>query len=265
MFQMKLAIFAQEIVSVILTPFILFFSLPPCAGKIIDFCREFTVHVSGIGYVCSFAVFDFKREGNVKASLSEVDLASSNTIDCQVDGAADQSTASRLMAQENKMEQSFLHFKITNPEWQPSDPASMLLSRIADGEINSQRLKSPFRLRNGILSPTQLGSSRTAKLHGDVPIAGGEEDRLKQRSMVYEAALQRSLLLRSGATGSRMAPTGRSSRLQPMQEAPEVEDEDGWETAKLGERLHDQDQLQASAEGDAGPGMLGLIHQVIKK
>ena len=69
MFQMKLAIFVQEIVSVILTPFILLFSLPPCAGKIIDFCREFTVHVSGIGYVCSFAVFDFKREGNVKASL----------------------------------------------------------------------------------------------------------------------------------------------------------------------------------------------------
>jgi autophagy-related protein 9 len=69
MFQMKLAIFAQEILSVILTPFILLFSLPACASRIIDFCREFTVHVSGIGYVCSFAVFDFKREGNVKVRI----------------------------------------------------------------------------------------------------------------------------------------------------------------------------------------------------
>lgn len=68
MFQMKLAIFVQEITSVILTPLVLLFSLPACAGKVIDFCREFTVHVNGIGYVCSFAVFDFKREGNVKVS-----------------------------------------------------------------------------------------------------------------------------------------------------------------------------------------------------
>jgi autophagy-related protein 9 len=188
----------------------------------------------------------------------------SNSVDRKVDDAAEQ-TASRLMAQENKMEQSFLHFKITNPEWQPSDPASMLLSRIADGEINSQRLKSPFRLRNGMLNSTQLGGSRSAKLRADAPFAGSDEDRLKQKSMVYEAALQRSLLLKSGAGGSRTATTGRSSRLQPMQEAPEVEDEDGWETAKLGERLHDQDQLQASAEGDSAPGMLGLIQQVIKK
>lgn len=191
-------------------------------------------------------------------------LGSSNPVDLQLDDVMEQ-TASRLMAQENKMEQSFLHFKITNPEWQPSDPASMLFSRIADGEINSQRLKSPFRLRNGMLNSTHLGGSRSAKLRADVPFGGTHEDRLKQKSMVYEAALQRSLLLKSGAGGSRTATTGRSSRLQPMQEAPEVEDEDGWETAKLGGRLHDQDQLQGAAEGDSGAGMLGLIHQVIKK
>lgn len=163
------------------------------------------------------------------------------------------------------MEQSFLHFKITNPEWQPSDPASMLLSRIADGEINSQRLKSPFRLRNKMLNSTQWAGSPSARSRADVPFAGSEEDRLKQKSMIYEAALQRSLLLKSGAAGSRLATTGRSSRLLPMEEAPEIEDEDGWETAKLGERLQDQDQLQGSAEADSAPGMLGLIHEVIKK
>lgn len=65
-FQMKIAVFMQELASVVLTPLILWFSLPPCAEDIIDFFREFTVHVEGVGYVCSFAVFDFKRHGNVK-------------------------------------------------------------------------------------------------------------------------------------------------------------------------------------------------------
>jgi len=62
---MKLSNFLQELLSVLLTPFILCFSLPRSSAAIIDFFREFTVHVDGIGYVCSFAVFDFKRQGKV--------------------------------------------------------------------------------------------------------------------------------------------------------------------------------------------------------
>jgi autophagy-related protein 9 len=65
-FVMKIVIYAHELISVILTPFVLWFSLPLCAPAIVDFFREFTVHVDGLGYVCSFAVFDFQRHGNVK-------------------------------------------------------------------------------------------------------------------------------------------------------------------------------------------------------
>ena len=66
---MKIMVFVQEILSVILTPFVLWYSLPQCAPAIIDFFREFTVHVDGLGFVCSFAVFDFQRHGNVKVNL----------------------------------------------------------------------------------------------------------------------------------------------------------------------------------------------------
>ena len=66
LFQMKILIFVQEILSVLLTPFVLWYSLPPCAPAIIDFFREFSVHVEGRGYVCSFAEFNFERHGNVK-------------------------------------------------------------------------------------------------------------------------------------------------------------------------------------------------------
>ena len=65
LYQMKVVIFLNEILSMIFTPFVLWFSLPNCSDRIIDFFREFTVHVDGLGYVCSFAEFNFKKQGNV--------------------------------------------------------------------------------------------------------------------------------------------------------------------------------------------------------
>lgn len=61
LYKLKILIFLEEILSIIITPFLLWFSLPKCSDAIIDFFREFTVHVDGVGYVCSFAVFDFKN------------------------------------------------------------------------------------------------------------------------------------------------------------------------------------------------------------
>lgn len=69
LYQMKLVIFLEEVLSIIVTPFILWFSLPKCSDQIIDFFREFTIHVDGVGYVCSFAVFDFKKGDGRKATL----------------------------------------------------------------------------------------------------------------------------------------------------------------------------------------------------
>ncbi|KAI4158250.1 MAG: hypothetical protein LQ342_007624 [Letrouitia transgressa] len=64
LYQMKVVIFLEEILSIIFTPFVLWFSLPKCSDRLVDFFREFTVHVDGLGYVCSFAVFDFKKGAN---------------------------------------------------------------------------------------------------------------------------------------------------------------------------------------------------------
>lgn len=63
LYAMKVSIFIEEVLSVIFTPFILWWSLPKCSDRIIDFFREFTVHVDGVGYVCSFAVFNFQKPG----------------------------------------------------------------------------------------------------------------------------------------------------------------------------------------------------------
>ncbi|KAG6876749.1 hypothetical protein C0993_000726 [Termitomyces sp. T159_Od127] len=115
LFAMKILIFAQELLSVVLTPFVLWFSLPACAPAIIDFFREFSVHVDGRGYVCSFAEFNFERHGNVKF------------------GAPTQIRDKRMLSNEGKMEKSFLNFKAANPDWTPTDPSgSLYLNRMAD-------------------------------------------------------------------------------------------------------------------------------------
>jgi autophagy-related protein 9 len=61
LYKMKVVIFLEEMMGIITTPMLLLFSLPRCSDQIIDFFREFTVHVDGLGYVCSFAVFDFQK------------------------------------------------------------------------------------------------------------------------------------------------------------------------------------------------------------
>ncbi|OTA99499.1 hypothetical protein M426DRAFT_325093 [Hypoxylon sp. CI-4A] len=62
LYKARIIIFLEEIIGVLVTPLVLFFSLPKCSDQIIDFFREFTIHVDGLGYVCSFAVFDFQKD-----------------------------------------------------------------------------------------------------------------------------------------------------------------------------------------------------------
>lgn len=62
LYKSRIIIFLEEIVGVLVTPLVLMFSLPKCSDQIIDFFREFTIHVDGLGYVCSFAVFDFQKD-----------------------------------------------------------------------------------------------------------------------------------------------------------------------------------------------------------
>ncbi|KAL9102522.1 MAG: hypothetical protein Q9163_002331 [Psora crenata] len=71
LYQMKVYIFLEEILSIILAPLVLWLSLPNCCDRLVDFFREFTVHVDGMGYVCSFAVFDFQKGGSKTGQLDE--------------------------------------------------------------------------------------------------------------------------------------------------------------------------------------------------
>jgi autophagy-related protein 9 len=66
MYQMKLLIFLEEILSLVVAPLILWRnSENRQCERLIDFFREQTVHVEGIGHQCNFAVFGFKKNVNV--------------------------------------------------------------------------------------------------------------------------------------------------------------------------------------------------------
>lgn len=54
----------DELFSPIITPLILIFNLSHKSQDIVDFFRNFTVDVVGVGDVCSFAQMDVRRHGN---------------------------------------------------------------------------------------------------------------------------------------------------------------------------------------------------------
>jgi autophagy-related protein 9 len=61
MYQPKVLIFAEEILSMVITPFLLIFRLPQHSARIVDFFREFSIHVDGVGVVCSYSMFGFSK------------------------------------------------------------------------------------------------------------------------------------------------------------------------------------------------------------
>jgi hypothetical protein len=156
-------IFLEEVLSVLTTPFILWFSLPDSSEKVVDFFREFTVHVDGIGYVCSFAVFDFKRHGKV--------------LFRHVPRLTVQHAPARASRQPNrdertnqKMEQSIMNFRTIHPDWMPGDigddDSSAYVNRVNDphrsvnayrmGVTNARKHSQPFL---GFAASSPVGQS----------------------------------------------------------------------------------------------------------
>jgi len=281
LFAMKVLIFVQELLSVVLTPFVLWFSLPACAPAIIDFFREFSVHVDGRGYVCSFAEFNFERHGNVKF------------------GAPTQTRDKKMISNEGKMEKSFLNFKATNPDWNPSDPSgSLYLSRMADYGA-AHHMNAYSRRRHGAgLDGTMHFATSEPQAEGSLADKAQEYDRALRQSQ-YAATMRRrpggsvlgaSALGTGGPSASSMfggismAQTavlgdshgsvhaeiaGRASAVQPGIIHPEDLEPDGGVGSSLGESYVDgarrsrtygegEDEEEDLQDG----GVLGLLAQI---
>lgn len=115
LYSLRVLILLKELASMILTPFILWFSLPKSAAKIIDFFRESSIYIDGLGYVCKYAMFDVDKNSNQvaldKMNNSLLDNSSPNKSSHHI--IADQDIVSENVKDDvavNKMMQSYMYF-----------------------------------------------------------------------------------------------------------------------------------------------------------
>ena len=133
LFQYKVQLFLEEVFSIFFTPLVLFFSLPRCAPRIIDFVEEFTTELEGVGAVCSLSLFNFEAHGNSKY------------------GAPAHAPKGRRTTQ-GKMEKSFLSFCKLYPQWEPNEMGRSMLDNLErfGGSLDSSSMMRGTNGGNGL-------------------------------------------------------------------------------------------------------------------
>jgi len=201
------------------------------------------VHVDGVGYVCSFAVFDFRRHGSVKMKTKSTEATG------------------HFRMNEDKMEKSFLHFKATHPDWRPDPASSVFLDRLRD-QVYAGGGGRGFGLEDSRFK------ERTKNAHGG---GGGrgfglEDSRLKERSRSYDRAWAKSSNLLRG----KLAEVGEVEERDEEDEDEDEEEVDREDEAGGVEGWNRKvDEREDGHEGDEGfltdLGMVGLLQQVLTR
>ncbi|KAG5682488.1 hypothetical protein PVAND_011839 [Polypedilum vanderplanki] len=145
-FQLKAFFLINEIFSPFLTFFVLMFCLRPRATEIVDFLRNFTVSVLGVGDVCSFAQMEIRKHGNPEWQVTNSNDDLSPTVE----------TNQYYQGENGKTELSLVHFALTNPHWKMSTEAKQFLRGIrkhAKQDLNKTRNIA------GNLGATAMGQS----------------------------------------------------------------------------------------------------------
>lgn len=121
LFQYKAVHIVEELVSPIITPLVLIFRLRFKALDIVDFYRNFTVEVVGVGDVCSFAQMDVRRHGS---PTWQPDVLSEDL------NQPDSSSKPGMTTDGGKTELSLIHFTMTNPKWRPPKESSAFITAL---------------------------------------------------------------------------------------------------------------------------------------
>ncbi|KAI8342329.1 autophagy protein Apg9-domain-containing protein [Chlamydoabsidia padenii] len=262
LFDYKVSLFLQELVSVVFTPVILGLSLPSSAEQIVDFFREFSVHVDGLGYVCSFAQFDFEKHGNIKY------------------GAPTKIDDDYYLSKEGKMEKSFLNFKANNPEWEPNDMAgSVYLDRLTafqNTKRTTRRVPTPTKEQQAYQQQTEHDTDSQQQdivPHSpqmeDRTATDEEEDIMAQQYSPSGFAFQRTHFVPTIHPSSMEfsdPPTTTTQLNQygvPDGRVPSNLG-DSFERPKPGHsdtHLEDEDEDEEILDPNQVPGMMGLLNQ----
>lgn len=256
LYQPRILIFVEEILSMIITPFLLIFRLPKCSDRIVDFFREFSIVVDGLGVVCSYSMFPFNKGVENATNRNQRD-----DQDLRED---------YFKTKDDKMLKSYYGF---------------LDAYASDGRSHTKRSFHPppqFPNTFGAMSQTAQpgemsirGNSRgpagRQPLHHRTPRHGPSAARDEPiNSILLDPHHQPSASALRGSP--RQAPHSRyRSSLQPVSDAPglsrqnsRIEEEstigDSWRTSRLAQ----DDDEEEEAGGNTKGGVLQLLQQFSK-
>ena len=276
LYQLKAMIFVEEMMSLLFTPIILWFSLPRCSARIVDFFREFTIHVDGVGHVCSFAVFDFKKSGE-------------NVV--QAGGVRTKDTALRedyFSAKDGKMLASyygFLDTYATNPgrrhhpnhastsgfhpppmfpDFMSPRSAAVAGNGLAQQLSNRQQPNGDANhgAMGGHLSPVQ--SVLLDPHHQPAALATRRSPRGMGQSR-YNPPRQRQPDQRYLRPQAIEAPTAKDGLTTSRIIEEDSNLGDSWRTSKAAQLDSDTEDVEGESEADGkGAGVLGLLYQFQK-
>lgn len=141
-FQLKAMYILNELFSPFVAPFVLLFVLKPKALDLVDFFRNFTVDVVGVGDVCSFAQMDVRKHGNPDWQITNSAIEKDSTEAVNVPPVAPVDNNQYTQGEHGKTELSLVHFTLTNPTWQMPPEARQFvqgIKRHALQDLNRQR------------------------------------------------------------------------------------------------------------------------------
>uniref|UniRef100_A0A8W7PMU2 Autophagy-related protein 9 n=1 Tax=Anopheles coluzzii TaxID=1518534 RepID=A0A8W7PMU2_ANOCL len=226
-FQLKIMYILNELFSPLVAPFVLLYDLRPKSQQLVDFFRNFTVDVVGVGDVCSFAQMDVRKHGNpdwqIPVVADDKDSESETPLISPDDGGgarvppppagptvrpagagAGAAAAQYNQGEHGKTELSLVHFTLTNPTWQMPPEAKQFvqgIKRHALHDLNRQRgmmlgLHNPTAMGQSLLSVESMGAEYSSIIQ---PI-------LQTHNLSNSQHLGLSLHLGGGGFGSPVPP-----------------------------------------------------------
>ena len=286
LYRMKIVVFLEEMLSIIFTPLVLWFTLPHCSDKIIDFFREFTVHVDGLGYVCSFAVFDFKKGTNNTSAPGSKPPDPREDYYSTKDGkmlasyygfidnyVTNQKPSAPYLHPPNR---SNFHLPpafpgLASSTIQAKQTARGLPERNPTNRQGRQAKKTGYSIYDLVNQPTRRTPPFQPAVVSSSPMASMLLDPHHQPSQKSIKSISKSM----GQSGLR-ATRKLAFEDPPVGEPPYIDDEpsenevershlgESWKTTQAGTVDDDDNEEASTPEDQEEPGVLGLVYQFSK-
>ncbi|KAI1385266.1 APG9-domain-containing protein [Hypoxylon trugodes] len=281
LYKARIIIFLEEIFGVLVTPLVLFFSLPKCSDQIIDFFREFTIHVDGLGYVCSFAVFDFQKDqrttrqpqGNMNDAREDYYATKHGKMQASVHGFLD----NYVYHPRTGLPGSHALGPAGRHQFHPPPTFPGLMSPTLAADMRSSRILPNDRPRSRAPGGTQQHPGRTPRFGPAIapsPMASMLLDPHHQPSSSFTRTPQRARQ-RGGYHGDRdiieeSLEDGASRSVIRRHDTGYTDDGDVEESvARLGESTWEgsprrglsREASNATTDGDEGPGVVTMLKQ----